>query len=374
MRDRWCLELVGRFVPSRYRVYVVPTRRRTFALAGAVVLLSIGGVLFAPQHRASAGTGADSSAVGNCVPIAPSAIEPGALGSTTYVFTDDLGHRVTQIMSPTGWVPAAATSQELHAYGLPPRPTSSEGAADWDHVYGSIRSFAAPGICESTTDSSPLPSGNWSGVLLYNGDFSKVVGEEVEPTYQAVCPTASAHSHWVGFGGYYSRSLIQAGVDNIGTFTLQGGRYAFYEYLNSSYDSHETHLNLTISEGNRTTYYVTYSGGTSSFAVVNQTTGVSTSPTSVAGLSAYYDGSTAEYIDEAPTHNGAQTQLRKWGTTAFWDYMTAQQPGQVNKYAGLYTFDGVYMQSQTNPGTTMAGPDSGMSNDRSFRNYWHQCS
>lgn len=92
------------------------------------------------------------------------------------------------------------------------------------------------------------------------------------------------------------------------------------------------------------------------------------------GLFSYYDGSTADYIDEAPYHGGSQLQLRKWGTTTLWDYMTAQQPGQPNKYAGAYTLDGVYMQSQTNPGTTMAGPDTGMYGDHAFYEYWHQCS
>ena len=52
-------------------------------------------------------------------------------------------------------------------------------------------------------------SSNWSGrVTTQWGNITQVGGTFYVPTYSAVCAHASAHSTWVGFGGWNSGSRV----------------------------------------------------------------------------------------------------------------------------------------------------------------------
>ena len=101
----------------------------------------------------------------------------------------------------------------------------------------------------------------------------------------------------------------------------------------------------------------------------NATTGIQTPPTTGAN-STFFDGSTAEYIDERNYLNGSQPDLRNfsfvtWNHASAWSkFGTAIAPGNTT-----HIYD--YIVNSSNK--VLASLDVGMASSISWTDYWHGC-
>jgi len=142
---------------------------------------------------------------------------------------------------PPGFNPLAASDAELEVYGFPPRPDPSEGPAyrQWlrlvaspqtritdakllqTNIYNGPARITSTGLV--TGNATAVTTSNWSGyaVTAASGTFAKsgstVVGEFVVPLVQqafGICDgTVWYSSQWVGFDGFNSNDVLQAGTD-----------------------------------------------------------------------------------------------------------------------------------------------------------------
>lgn len=207
------------------------------------------------------------------------------------------------MIMPAGITGDTATPGLLRAMGLP--TTSDPDSARLRHSMrggGALKTKPeTPTIC-MTNRTNSATSSNWSGRVVTNyTNSTNVSGAIIVPTYTSACAHASAHSTWVGFGGWYSNSpgLIQAGIDT--SRSAVNAVFPFYEVYPKE---HEVKVSSpATSPGQRLEVLVGYHGnGESSFSFYNTTTGVSVTY-SEGSTASYVDGRSAEWIDERPANN-----------------------------------------------------------------------
>jgi len=225
------------------------------------------------------------------------------------------GLDVSLAVPPEGFTPATATDSTLSLFGIPDRPKSNEALADWLTVWGRtlhLPSIALPLGCSlpvasdlsvNSTEpaagdpSSVASSTNWSGRLAGGTYFTSVAGTVTQPGYTLYnCGDASktAHSTWVGLGGWNSGSLVQNGID---TYTGRTVPYAFWEALPDF--PTEQYGGVSGLKGEQLHFTTTWNGAprnTATFSWLNVATGSSTSIT--AGSARDFDPRHAEWIDE----------------------------------------------------------------------------
>ena len=288
---------------------------------------------------------------------------------------------VTEIVPPSGWTPLKATDQELRMYGFPKRPTSVDGLREWTTAMSAWKSVGTPGMCATTAHSSvthSTTSNNWAGGMNVNGSstnpsFYSSEGKWTQPSFDAVCPGNSAYTIWTGLGGWNSGKLLQDGVDNAGMST--NTNYMFWEALAPGHDNLEAAWsNSSVTPGHNVYASTDYYNGTASFFVEDLTTGASHSAnlSSYAGLamSGYFDGTTADFITEAPGGGSAPDglfYLRKptSGNTYYWYAATNGNP--IADYPSWNFNEVGYGTGNTMQTTTYNGANA-------WHDYWYNCS
>ena len=240
-----------------------------------------------------------------------SALQPSADTATFYDFNfDGDNSTLTMVTPPTGWKPTIGTDDELSLFGFPPRPTDPSALADWTSTYSHWKGAAAPGMCRTKQSSATYAeSTNWSGEIDTNAStsyFKTAVGSFEQPTFLAACDHASAHGIWSGIGGWLNNRLLQAGTDVVGSSGLNDD-YGWWEAARENgTDTYQVKFaNWSASAGDTVQASVTYSPASPSqvtFQVFDVTSGQSAGVTSIQILgrppSDFYNGSTAEYVDE----------------------------------------------------------------------------
>lgn len=256
-------------------------------------------------------------------------------GGKDYTFFVN-GEENHYFVPPKGFEPINASDEMLARYGFPERP--DEGDTDeynyWCELmsnYAStpeldysveiipVSSIEDPdgGDIESLSSSSTEYSYNWSGYVAYTDNserFTEIQMDYTQPTVVSNSTGTSRNAYWVGFGGYNSGNLVQAGTE-----TKNGSsQYAWYEYLSETGDTvSEIVLNgLSVSAGDSIHLLVTYQRANNIFGyyIANNTTGVSASGTVTLDASIYYDGTTAEWIIERTKVNGSLALLGNYGS------------------------------------------------------------
>lgn len=310
------------------RMFQRRIRRIGIVTAAAVLLGSQASLALGASSPTGAAAAGDSSGSPVCsyTPAAPrimalshggveTPLPPGAAATDVakaYHFNFH-GDDLVQVVPPAGFKPLTATDAELKAYELPPRPPGGAALAHWESMMSGWKGAAPPEPCEtgrvnSVAHYATLPY--WAGGMNINNSstlntYTKADGEWTEPAFVAVCPAASAYTIWSGLGGYNSTRLIQAGVN---TDTALNSSYMFWEVLSSAHPNSEVKLTGDIVRaGDIVEAFESYTaGGTGSayFFVYDATNGLSASTTrttySGANMSTYYEGTTADYITEAP--------------------------------------------------------------------------
>ncbi len=240
---------------------------------------------------------------------------------------------------PSNFNSLTASDAELQEWGFPPRPGAGM-AADYnrwtrmvtatrvipqlvptDISLGPARQVKTGGAVGSAIAAT---SENWSGYAItqkpgtfYSVNDSYVFGEwtvpSVSPPPGFSCGSAHFYAaEWVGFDGYGSNDVMQAGTEtNCGNSDYAW--YEWYPYLQTKISS------PTVSPGNfiEVEVWYTTSSPHGNFWLWNETTGA------VAGLGfsapsgTTLSGNSMEWVVERPTLNGVYTDLVNYGSMTF---------------------------------------------------------
>lgn len=184
-------------------------------------------------------------------------------------------------------------------------------------------------------------SSNWSGYAVTGSGLSTVTGNWVVPTVTAATGNTYSSS-WVGIDGFNNSSLIQTGTDQ--DFVSGRAQYsAWWEILPAA----ETRISsISVSPGDQMTASIT-SGPLWTITLTDTTNGESfTTQQAYKG-----PGSSAEWIEEAPTVGGRVATLANYGSTEF-------DPGTVNgTNPALVASDGGVMVQHRAQVSTPSSPD-----------------
>jgi hypothetical protein len=173
-------------------------------------------------------------------------------------YKDPDGTERTATILPPGLDASTASPKARAALHLPATSSDPKTARMLARLTPSREAGTAPEIptmCHTLRHNANSP--NWSGrVTTQWGNITQVGGTFYVPTYSAVCAHASAHSTWVGFGGWTSssRGLIQAGIDT--SQSSSTGVYPFYEVWPK--ESEVKVSSPAISSGQRVEVLATY--------------------------------------------------------------------------------------------------------------------
>jgi len=288
---------------------------------------------------------------------------------------------------PAGFDPVTAADSELAENGYPPRPALSDpGYAAWhrmvtapqkrlsnltvqttNKVNGGARGRLDR---EATANSVSSSSNNWSGYVVTapNGTFtsndSYVYAEWVVPAagVDSCGGETYASSQWVGFDGWTSGDVLQAGT----AITACGASYvAWYEWFtpgctanSASLPCYQWNFSLAVNPGDRVStevwyttaaphghaYMVNYSTQQSASMAFNQPSGSTGSG---------YVGNDAEWIVERPGQTvGNTTTLDDLA-----DYVAvAMNTAHASNYNGLFFYPSSVPSGSTIYNVTMTCP------------------
>jgi len=150
-------------------------------------------------------------------------------------------------------------------------------------------------------------SANWSGMIDEGGTFSGVGADWVVPAVQSR-PYATDSSTWIGIDGVTDSSLIQTGTDQ----DASGGDAVYSAWIEVA-PAHSV-TQFTVSPGDHIDASVVEGApGSWTVSIADLTLGRSTSQTFADAV----PGSSAEWIEEAPTVGTALSPLADYGSVTF---------------------------------------------------------
>lgn len=196
--------------------------------------------------------------------------------------------------------------------------------------------FGAHEVRHDATQATTTPLGanfgwastNWSGYAVTAGPYTSVTGAWTVPTFSpSATPTYS--SSWVGIDGFRNRSLIQ--VETAQDYSGGTAHYsAWWEILPAATTPVTT---LVIHPGDRMSATIAQdpTGGMWTITLANTTTGESFETVQA------YDGpgTSAEWIQEAPTVGSAPAPLGRYGVVTFRGTANGRSPGFTVANAGV---------------------------------------
>jgi len=268
-------------------------------------------------------------------------------------------------LPPAGFNPLSASDSVLRDWGFPPRPSSVDPVAyaRWQKMVGSkwvtarlrftgiyngpARNLRVQSSVGNTTDTT---SQNWSGWVispttdLFSTNSTSITGSWAAPAVLpwplgATCSSATyATSQWVGFDGFTSSDVLQAGTQT----NCGNSAYFWYEW----YPNAETEVDIGLLPGHFVGVSVYYDDAALSsspgYAVLcNDTTDACSSVGFSPPAGTTYAGNSAEWIVERPEVNGVLADLPNYG-----DLVMAQAYGDVPGTGG-------YSATKLPTGTTL---------------------
>ena len=218
------------------------------------------------------------------------------------------------------------------------------GAASAPLAVNASAVFHHPRVSAAARTNVGWASSNWSGYAK-TGSFTRVSGAWVVPSV-ASSHKATYSSQWVGIDGFNNGNLIQTGTE--ADFYNGSAHYgAWWEILPAA----ETVIpSITVHPGDHMSASITKGSGNSwTISISDTTTGASfTTVKTYTG-----PGTSAEWIEEAPSVGGHVATLAKYSSPDTFD------PGTANgSNPGLTAADGGVMIQRHRQVSTPSVPDS----------------
>jgi hypothetical protein len=324
--------------PVRWR----RTYRGPIVAAGVLMLTAALVVAGSSETAASTTSSAPALATPNCPDgtqaVMPSSSQMTAHGAAVYTYWIG-GVENRAIVPPQNFDPAHASDAILQEFGYPRRPPEIDSAANNQWLTGAeaYRGTDYPSFCvgpplshsggASTPTSGASADGtasylaftNWAGYGVRTGSFDGVDGNWTEPVRgKCYCTGQPDEVQWVGIGGYQNhRALIQDGTE------MKQGEpdKAWYEYLRPCGTDSECGPSIittqSVSAGSTIYSSVTHDwcGIDCTHFIVTENGQDRVNVEASLGPD-YYDGYSAEWINERPTYSSPPTYhpLTNWGT------------------------------------------------------------
>jgi hypothetical protein len=259
----------------------------------------------------------DCAEQGGGRPLIPSSAERLRGGGYAYDFMID-GVDNQYLVPPPSFRPMTASPAQLAEYGFPSAPAAGPARSQWMAAMTSYSGVPAPTLCEGTQrvgDARPSAStplckrkgitclANWAGFNT-KASTNRWIGAQgawvQSKAKNCHCKGPTEEVSWAGIGGRYSASLLQAGTEMAGSSI-----FAWYEYLRTCATG-ECGPNIitvgkvkALSDIFTETSYET-SSRTANFFVEAAGHVYPIKPKKLS--KAYYNGQSAEWIDERPSH------------------------------------------------------------------------
>ncbi|MGA7913026.1 MAG: G1 family glutamic endopeptidase [Candidatus Dormiibacterota bacterium] len=275
------------------------------------------------------------------------------------------GLRTVYRVPPASMNLAKATDAELASYGLPTRPTDSDGLAEWTAEMSKRRPVTPPATLVEIPGDRAATSSIWSGYIATSGsstayNFAEAVYRQ--PAANSTSCSNNSEVTWAGLGGWFTGNLAQDGTAM--NWPGYGQYQSWYEILpnyavaepvfgHPGY-SFTAQLNVLGSgSGFNFNLYDSYSGYGINFQV----------------YASGWDGRTADFIAERPQSSGQQRSLTNYVWVQFFDaWVNGTGSGHgVGSYsnANISMYNGSHLLAY-NASLTNSG--------QSFNNYFNQCS
>src|SRR5579875_2765446 len=192
-------------------------------------------------------------------------------------------------------------------------------------------------------------STNWSGYAVTGQGINAVSANWTVPTVQA-SSKAEYSASWVGVDGYNDQDLIQTGT---GQDTANGATqyYAWWEVLPAA---ETTITTMTVAPGNAmSSSVVEVAAGSWRITLKDHTTGVTFTKT--VGYNG--PGTSAEWIEEAPTVNGKQATIADFNHVQFTNGTVDSAPVHLtsNEGGALVSQSGQIEAEPTAPDSSGSG-------------------
>lgn len=319
-------------------------------------------------------------------------VTPVAGGGKVYTYSTGEGTTISIPSPPPGFRPTDASNETLREYGYPERPTEPAALEVWQKTMGSYKSSAPPIACQGPVPPKPnagpvfhgkkSTSENWSGFEDAAGgnpaQWASVTGRYVQANGAAreSCQANAIVSSWTGLGGDPEISgngaLLQSGTD---AYT-NGEILPWDEAVSSEASgevSHHFYWPQTIQAGQLVEQGTTYEPGPRivRFYTTNITTGEMDWKSWEGFGPNYYDGGTAEFIDERPeSSKGNLYPLLNFGSIPWlWGIVRGSTPGAEWVEFGKPNH---YRDIMEKTGTLLAEP-SLLESYHSFTDHYHNC-
>jgi hypothetical protein len=236
----------------------------------------------------------------------------------TYALPDGLGEYMTVSEPPEGFDPLTASGKELQTWGFPPRPTNAAGIEQWKELVGPYREAEYHEGCRQTSEEQDHKylgetyNGIWSGyedVAPNNqSKWHGVFGRYYQAVNHGSCKPNANVASWVGLGGDPNypggNRFMQAGTET----EANGFVFGWIEWWTGAEEIHFSYEPIrssngqpfVVEEGNYIlmSLYYNYEQETYYVYITNDHTGQTELIQGKIGHQ-FYDGDTAEWIDEA---------------------------------------------------------------------------
>lgn len=299
---------------------------------------------------------------------------------------------ISLTVPPAGFNPGTASEAELAKYGFPPRPSNPAEAKEWNESYSGAKSSRSD-ICSDLVRSDAKkpesggalgtetnPNGIWSGYEAFNAEnkdvWTAIKGKVRLPVPQMPqCTGGNLLSEWVGLGGDEEREppthqgFIQAGAEEDSTETLN----TWIEYYARGGGGTSITLGIPVAQGDLLEEEVAYNTATEIARIVlfDATKREYFPPTTVPlSRTAYYSGSSAEFVDERSTYGEVNRpgELRNFGSIT-WTHAEVRSKEGWRPIAKEPLRRNVMRSGKT----VLAEPGPIGSDNRSYVDQWKNC-
>lgn len=205
-----------------------------------------------------------------------------------------------------------------------------------------------PRISERPVANAGWASSNWSGYAK-SGTYTRITGAWVVPSV-ASSQKATYASQWVGIDGFNNGQLIQTGTET--DYYNGSAHYAAWweilpaaETVIASIKVHpHDHMSATIAKGSGSSWTITIRDTTT--GATYSTTRTYTGP-----------GTSAEWIEEAPTVGGHQATLAHYSSPDTFDPGTAngRNPALAAANGGVMIQHGIQVSTPSRPDSDTDG-------------------
>ena len=187
-----------------------------------------------------------------------------------------------------------------------------------------------PHVASTATTAGPVVSTNWSGQVATGGTYTSVQAGWTVPTV-ATAAAASYSATWIGIDGTSTKSLIQTG-----TSQDTGGDSTSYQPWYELLPGAELPIHHPVAAGDTMSASITETS-TDRWSIV--LADASEHWTFTTAVTYATPGTSAEWIEEAPTVDGVQTTLADFGSTTFSGMSVSGPDAASSTYTPVYLVD-----------------------------------